>query len=509
MARSAVLAIRIISDATKAAKGFEVAETRAQKFERGLAKANKAALLVGGAGVLLGRKLEAAGEAASTSNARIEQVLGNMGYLGEEHAKVTDRAIKNAERMARATGIDPNAIKQAQSTLATFQALAKTADEVGGSFDRATAVSADLSAAGFGTAQSAAVMLGKALEDPIRGAASLREVGITLTAQQEEQVRKFQEAGKAAEAQNIILEAVEKQVGGVAEATANASDKQAVASQLMQESLGQKLAPLFERVRGVALQLADAVANNQGKALALAGVLAGLVAAVFVVNAAFKVYRATMLVVAAVKTLLRARTIAVTVAQYAMGTAWLAGRVAALAMAAGMRVLNAAMRANPLGLIITAVTVVAGLFVLAYRRSETFRSIVQRVGRAAGAAFRAATAPIRTMINVVSSLIGWISRIRFPSPPAWLGKIGSGIGSLFGGGGAPAALAAARAGASSATGRGGPGMAGGLTLSAGGAGAGGGNVIINVSGALDPVAVADQLDRLLRRRGLRTGRATG
>lgn len=50
-------------------------------------------------------------------------------------------------------------------------------------------------------------------------------------------------------------------------------------------------------------------------------------------------------------------------------------RVAAVAQ----RVFNAAMRANPIGLVITAILLVAGAFVLAYRRSETFRNIVNAV----------------------------------------------------------------------------------------------------------------------------------
>lgn len=111
------------------------------------------------------------------------------------------------------------------------------------------------------------------------------------------------------------------------------------------------------------------------------------------------------------------------------------------AQAVAQRVLNAVMRANPIGLIITAITIVVGLFVLAYRRSETFRSVVQAVGRAgrtaigwivarisdlvgwvkttAPAAFRAmksaaetavrlATTPIRTLLGVIKDVVSWV-----------------------------------------------------------------------------------------------------
>lgn len=58
-------------------------------------------------------------------------------------------------------------------------------------------------------------------------------------------------------------------------------------------------------------------------------------------------------------------------------------RGAALATAAAQKVLtagqwalNVAMRANPIGLVITAITLLVGGFILAYKKSETFRNIV-------------------------------------------------------------------------------------------------------------------------------------
>lgn len=53
-----------------------------------------------------------------------------------------------------------------------------------------------------------------------------------------------------------------------------------------------------------------------------------------------------------------------------------ASTTATYAMAAGQRVLNAAMKANPIGLVITALTLLVGGLVYAYNKSETFRNIV-------------------------------------------------------------------------------------------------------------------------------------
>lgn len=85
-----------------------------------------------------------------------------------------------------------------------------------------------------------------------------------------------------------------------------------------------------------------------------------------------------------------------------------ANRLAAAAtraQAVAQRVLNVAMRANPIGLIITAALLLAAGFVLLYKRSERFRSIVQAVGRAGRAALQLIVAKSRELINWVGSKI--------------------------------------------------------------------------------------------------------
>lgn len=79
----------------------------------------------------------------------------------------------------------------------------------------------------------------------------------------------------------------------------------------------------------------------------------------------------------------------------------IAGRGAALAsaaatnvMAVAQRVLNAAMRANPIGLVITALILIGTAFVAAYKKSETFRNIVN------GA--------VNGVLTVVRAVYNWI-----------------------------------------------------------------------------------------------------
>lgn len=63
--------------------------------------------------------------------------------------------------------------------------------------------------------------------------------------------------------------------------------------------------------------------------------------------------------------------------------------IATRAMAAGQWLLNAAMRANPVGLIITGLMLLGGALILAYKKSSTFRAIVQAAMRGVMTAIRA------------------------------------------------------------------------------------------------------------------------
>ena len=241
--------IPIISEYDK--RGQDAAETglgKLGKSAKKLAKIGAAAFAAVGAGALvMGKQLLDAGERASTANARIEQITKSMGQFDGAAGEVTDRLVKLAEKTARLTGVDQNLIKEGQALLSTFKSVGKDADKVGGVFDRATKAAIDLAAAGFGSVTSNAVQLGKALEDPVKGLAALGKSGVTFTADQKALIKSFVETGDIAKAQEIILAAVESQVGGTAEATANASDKMKVAWSQLQEKLGLKLLPVFEK----------------------------------------------------------------------------------------------------------------------------------------------------------------------------------------------------------------------------------------------------------------------
>jgi hypothetical protein len=188
-----------------------------------------------------------AGEGAATANARIAQINESMGLFGETTEIVNKNLIAYAEQTARATGVDTNSIKATQAKLLTFKELAKTANELGGNFERTTKAAIDLGAAGFGTAETNAVALGKALNDPIKGISALTRNGITFSESEKERIKVLVESNKVGEAQIMILSAIETQVGGTAEATANATDRMRVGFTQVQERVGLALLPVLEK----------------------------------------------------------------------------------------------------------------------------------------------------------------------------------------------------------------------------------------------------------------------
>ena len=274
----------------KAMSEFKRLETTGQKTAFALKKAFVPATAALGGLAVAGAKMVAAGEQAATANARIEQIATSMGLFGDQTQVVTNRLVDLANEQARLTGVNQNTIKESQALLLTFKDIASSADEVGGAFDRATQLTLDMASAGFGSVTDNAKQLGKALNDPIAGLTALRRSGIQFTEAQQDQIRTLVESGEVLEAQNMILEEIENQVGGTAEATANGTDKMKVAFSQASESIGLALLPAFEKLTEIIIPLADFVADNTELILALAAGLGTLAAAVVVANIAMGIW---------------------------------------------------------------------------------------------------------------------------------------------------------------------------------------------------------------------------
>jgi len=208
-----------------------------------------------------------AAEGVQQANNRIVAIAKSTALFGSETDAVTGRLIKFAEAQEMRLAVDAEVIKGVQGQLLTFKALGASADEAGGIFDRTTEAAFNMAAAGFGAAESNAIQLGKALEDPIRGLTALRRSGTTFTADQQELIKTLVESGNLLGAQELILGELESQYGGVAEATANASTKIGLAFDNIKEQAGAVLLPVFaELVEGL-MPVTEAIGAELGATL--------------------------------------------------------------------------------------------------------------------------------------------------------------------------------------------------------------------------------------------------
>lgn len=284
-----------------------------------------------------------------------------------------------------------------------------------------------------------------------------------------------------------------------------------------EEEIGSAFLPVLAALVPVLRKVTDFTTGHTTAVTALIVAVGAVSGVILAANAAIKIYAATQVVV----------------------------KVATAAWTAAQWLLNVALNANPIGLVVLAIVGAVGLVYAlkkAYDSSEDFRDICNKlwavirtgidfyilplklaflavkaaidgtkdllaspfglyvlsqietaVKAVADAASRLLNIFTRIsrftfagVINAIKSLIDWLGKIDFPSPPKWLGKI---PGSPFG-----FALPAA-AGARSAS-------AAGVGVASAGAGA----LTINVFGAVDAEGTARQIRRLLAAHDRRQGR---
>ena len=291
------LAIPIITEYVgtgldKFRKELAQAETKTQKAGLVLKKAFLPATAALGAfgGFMINAARGA--EDARIANEKLGNVLSSMGW-----GATTDRVSAYAEQLEKTVAVDADVIKATQTKLATFSNLTKTVNKAGGAFDRATVAALDMAAAGFGTAEGNAVQLGKALQDPIKGIAALAKSGVTFTNQEKEKIRTLVESNKMLEAQDMILDAIEKQVGGTAEASASSFDKMKFALAGVSDTFGDMLLPVIDALAPKLAAFSAWAQANPDLMKLVAGAFVALTAAVIALNIAMSLNPVSLIVI--------------------------------------------------------------------------------------------------------------------------------------------------------------------------------------------------------------------
>lgn len=457
--KTAILAVKVVSDVKQGQKGLDDYGSSVDRLKGGLDKmAVPAAAALAGLGLLAAK----AGEAASN----LEQATGAVESVFKANA---DQIEQYAQQAADNVGLAESQYKQLAAVFGSqLKNMGVAEGELASKTDELVTLGADLAATFGGTTADAVGALSSLLRgerDPIeRYGVSIKQVDINARLAQMGLEELDGEAKKAAELQATLALLTEQtadaqgQFAREGNTAAGAQERANAAWENAQASLGEALLPLMAEGARIAAELAGWIAENSDTALIFAGVIGGVAAAILIMNGAISAYQTI-------------QTIA-TAAQWAF---------------------NAAAAANPIGLVIIAIAALVALIVLLIANWE-------EVSRVAGEA-------IDNMIGWIADLVGWLhNALNALGELVGLGGLGDWVYGLGGDYNVAHEIAAASDGDATLDGTGDwpswPAPAGG---SGGGASAGGYTYNITVNGALDPDAVARQIDRILTDRRRTTG----
>lgn len=234
--------------------------------------------------------------------AQTDAVLRSTGAAAGISAAGVD---KLARSLAAKTAVDHVAIQSTENLLLTFTAIRNEAGKDNDIFNQATGIVLDMSEALGEDAKSAAIQLGKALQDPVRGITALRRVGVAFTEQQKDQIKTLVASGHQLEAQKIILAELRKEFGGSAEAFANtdAGKMKKAINELRDagEKFGAVIAPALEAVARSVGRLAEFLDRLSPSArrwivaiLGIVAVVGPLLIAVSKIVKAFQIVKSAM-----------------------------------------------------------------------------------------------------------------------------------------------------------------------------------------------------------------------
>lgn len=183
---------------------------------------------------------DAGAKADAALKSRIESTAGAAGRSFEQLKE-------QAEELQKVTLFGDDQVQKGQELLLTFTNIR------GEILDRTVPAMLDLSTVFGQDVSASAVQLGKALNDPITGVTALRRVGVTFSEDQQKMIRSLVETGDVAGAQTVILEELERQVGGAARAAAEAGlgPYQLLQNRLgeVKESIGELISAGLQRLR--------------------------------------------------------------------------------------------------------------------------------------------------------------------------------------------------------------------------------------------------------------------
>ena len=281
MAASAILAIKILADAKGAQKGMRDAQSSTSKFASGVGKASAvAAVGLAAVGAVMVSGVKAAAEDAQAQAVLAKTMENTTGATKDQVAAMEDFITKTS----LASGVADDELRPALGNL-----LRATKDQTKAQDLLKTAM--DISAATGKPLEAVSQALSKGY---LGNVGALGKMGVA-TKDAKGKTKTFAQ----------ILGDLQKQFGGAqaasAETAAGKMKRFQVALDEAKESAGAALLPALEKLADVLGKIAEFAGKNQKAFLIIVGALAAVAGAVMAVNTALKIYKATMVVIQAVQ----------------------------------------------------------------------------------------------------------------------------------------------------------------------------------------------------------------
>lgn len=350
MAGSAILSIKILTDASKASQGMDQASTKVGRMQSALGKMAVPAAIAGAAVVAFGKN---AVDAAS----RVQQSMGAVQTVFGKSAGQVERWAAGA---ADSVGLAKSEYGELASTLgASLKNMGVPMGQLAGQTNDLIKLGADLSATYGGTTKEAVEALGSALRgetDPIeRYGISIKQATIEAEMARRGTDKLTGAAATQAKTQ-ALLALVTKQSGKAVGAFAREADtaegqaqRNAAAWENAQAAIGLAFLPAVTAASKALAAMGVWVEKNSKLAQILIVVIGGVAAAILAANVALKAYAVATEVVGVVSK-----------------ATWLA---------------------NPVFLVVAAVVALAVGIVVLYKKSKTFRDLVNKLWSTAKSVF--------------------------------------------------------------------------------------------------------------------------
>lgn len=387
--KSAVLSVRIVADAAKAAAGFKDAEKQVDSFEgkveAKLGMTRSQIDKVAAASTAAAAAYGAFAYSAMQSASELEQASGAVEAVYKDQA---DAVMDMADKAATAVGLSAAEYANSSAIMASqLQNMGISTDDVAGKTDELITLAADLASMYGGTtadAISAVSSLLRGERDPIeKYAVSIKQADINARLAAEGLDGLEGEARKQAETQATLALLFEQSADAQGN-FARESDTAAGSAQIAAAEWENAKAALGEQLLPVAVEAAEWLSR-------LSGVVAEHPQLFMAAGAAIGTFATAAL---GVSTAMRAVE----------------------GFTAAFKVLNTVLRGNSIGIVVTAVGALAAGLVTAYEKSETFRNAVNAFAEVAKNVFtgigdlieRFLISPIQGAIDKWHEFTGWV-----------------------------------------------------------------------------------------------------